>query len=297
MAVLETYNGYPLWRYIPSLPAAAVFVAVFVILTVAHAWKMIRYSMWFCIPFFVGGFFEVVGYVGRAVAHNATGELIPYVLQSTFLLLAPILFAASLYMTLSRVIRAVDGAHCSIIPPRWLTVIFVVGDCISFIVQATGAGLRIMAGQGKSDIDPNLGSYIIVGGLIFQIIVFGIFIFTGLRFHVLFQKDPAAIRAESIPWQGILYMLFMTSAAVMMRNIFRVVEYAMGADGYLFTVEWGVYAFDASLMTITMALFWVWYPSQLKPALDNGGLEMGARPERREPWSKHKARGHRQRRI
>ncbi|CAI6091086.1 unnamed protein product [Clonostachys chloroleuca] len=275
MAILETYNGYPLWRYIPSLPAAVVFVALFTILTVAHGWKMIRHSMWFCIPFFVGGFFEVVGYVGRAAAHNATGELIPYLLQSTFLLLAPILFAASLYMTLSRVIRAVDGAHCSIIAPRWLTVIFVVGDCISFVVQASGAGLRIMAGQGKSNINPHLGSWIIVGGLVFQIIVFGIFIFTGSRFHLLFKKDPTAIRAESIPWQGIMYMLFMTSAAVMLRNIFRVVEYSMGPDGYLFAVEWGVYAFDASLMAITMALFWLWYPSQLKYTTDKGSIEMG----------------------
>lgn len=40
---------------------------------------------------------EAVGYVGRALAYNATGELIPYVLQSTLLLLGPILFAASLY--------------------------------------------------------------------------------------------------------------------------------------------------------------------------------------------------------
>ncbi|CAH0042863.1 unnamed protein product [Clonostachys rhizophaga] len=271
MAVLETYNGYPLWRYIPSLPAAVVFAALFTILTVAHGWKMIRHSMWFLYPLSL----EVVGYVGRAVAHNATGELIPYVLQSTFLLLAPILFAASLYMTLSRVIRAVDGAHCSIIVPRWLTVIFVVGDCISFVVQASGAGLRIMAGQAKRNINPHLGSWIIAGGLVFQIIVFGIFIFTGLRFHLLFKRDPAAIRAESIPWQGIMYMLFMTSAAVMMRNIFRMVEYAMGPDGYLFTVEWGVYAFDASLMTITMTLFWLWYPSQLKSAIDKGSLEIG----------------------
>ncbi|CRK38390.1 hypothetical protein BN1708_020509, partial [Verticillium longisporum] len=74
----------------------------------------------------------------------------PYVLQSTFLLLAPILFAASLYMTLSRIIRAVDAAHCSIIRPKWLTRIFVFGDAFSFFVQASGAGLRVQAGQKDS---------------------------------------------------------------------------------------------------------------------------------------------------
>lgn len=52
---------------------------------------------------------ETVGHVGRFLAYDKTGELIPYMLQSIFLLLVPILFAASLYMTLGRVIRALDG--------------------------------------------------------------------------------------------------------------------------------------------------------------------------------------------
>lgn len=180
-------------------------------------------------------------------------------------------------MTLSRVILAVDGAHCSIIAPRWLTRIFVFGDCFSFIVQASGAGLRIMAGQGESDMDPNLGSNIIVGGLIFQIVIFGVFITTALMFNMRFGKDRNATMAETVPWQGSLNMLYMTSACVMLRNIFRVVEYAMGSDGYLFTIEWGVYIFDAGLMTLTMALFWWWYPSQLKAAIAshrNHELEM-----------------------
>lgn len=119
MPTLETYNGYPLWEYVPSLPAAIIFIVLFGILTLGHTWKMVAHRMWFCIPFVVGGtcestesstFFgkeekllmhllvETVGYIGRALAYSSTGELIPYVLQSTLLLLGPILFAASLYM-------------------------------------------------------------------------------------------------------------------------------------------------------------------------------------------------------
>lgn len=208
-----------------------------------------------------------MGYVGRAIAYNSTGELIPYVLQSTLLLLAPVLFAASLYMTLSRIIRAVNGAHCSLIRPQWLTRIFVFGDAFSFLIQASGAGLRVKAGSGDGTTDPNLGSNIIVGGLIFQILIFGIFIITALRFHVKFSKDQASTIVRDVDWQGSLYMLYVTSAMVMIRNIFRVAEYAMGSDGYLLGIEWGVYVFDASLMTITMAWFFWKYPSQLKPAM------------------------------
>ncbi|KAL1853991.1 hypothetical protein Daus18300_011580 [Diaporthe australafricana] len=228
---------------------------------------MFRHRMWFCIPFVVGGLFEIIGYVGRALAYNSTGELIPYVLQSTLLLLGPVLFAASLYMTLSRVIRGVNGGHCSLIAPRWLTRIFVFGDVFSFIIQASGAGLRVQAGMGKSSIDPNLGSNVIVGGLIFQIIIFGLFIVTTAMFNMKFQKDPMAANAHDIPWQSTLGMLYMTSAFVMIRNIFRVAEYAMGSDGYLLGVEWGVYVFDAALMTLTMAAYLWRYPSKLRPII------------------------------
>lgn len=64
---------------------------------------------------------EIIGYIGRALAYNQTGELGPYIMQSVLLLLAPVLFAATLYMTLGRVITAVRGEQYSFIPPRWLT--------------------------------------------------------------------------------------------------------------------------------------------------------------------------------
>ncbi|KAJ3536419.1 hypothetical protein NM208_g6727 [Fusarium decemcellulare] len=276
MPTLETYNGYPLWHYIPSLPAAGIFTGVFALLTLGHSFRMFRHRMWFCIPFVVGGVFEVIGYIGRVLAYENTGELLPYIIHSTFVLLAPVLFAASLYMTLSRIIRSVNGTHCSIIPPRWLTRIFVLGDVVSFIIQGTGAGLRVQAGQPDSDIDRALGNRIIIGSLVFQLIIFGIYVVTAWRFNIVFGKDSAAARS-TIAWKASLYMLYATSIMVMVRNIFRVVEYAMGSDSYLFTVEWGVYVFDAVLMAVTMALFLWYYPSQLKlvSKSDENEIELG----------------------
>ncbi|KAH6991416.1 RTA1 like protein-domain-containing protein [Ilyonectria sp. MPI-CAGE-AT-0026] len=275
MPTLETYNGYPLWRYIPSLPAAILFTVIFGILMAAHCWKLFRHRMWFCIPFAVGGLFEVIGYIGRAAAYNSTGVLIPYILQSIFLLLAPILFAATLYMTLSRVISAVHGEACSMIAPRWLTRIFVFGDAFSFLIQSSGAGLRVRAGSGDSNSNPNLGSNIIVGGLIFQILVFAVYVLTAVRFQINFKRHEASKNVVDLPWQGLLNMLYVTSAFIMIRNIFRVAEYSMGSDGYLLGHEWGVYVFDASLMTFTMTWFFLRYPSQLvRRENSEAGIEM-----------------------
>lgn len=168
-------------------------------------------------------------------------------------------------MTLSRIILAVNGAKYSSIAPRWLTRIFVFGDIFSFIIQASGAGLRVQAGSGNSNTDPNLGSNIIVGGLIFQIIIFGIFIIAAFMFNTKFCRDSSPTgMSTDIPWQQALNMLYVTSLFIMARNIFRAVEYAMGSDGYLLGVEWGVYVFDAALMTLTMAWFLWRYPNRLR---------------------------------
>lgn len=62
----------------------------------------------------------------------------PYIQQSVLILVAPALFAASMYMELGRIIRLTDGAAHSVVSLRWLTKIFVCGDVFSFLMQASG---------------------------------------------------------------------------------------------------------------------------------------------------------------
>jgi hypothetical protein len=58
--------------------------------------------------------------------------------QSLLLLLAPALFAASIYMVLGRIILLTDGEAHSLIRARWLTKLFVMGDVLSFLGQSAG---------------------------------------------------------------------------------------------------------------------------------------------------------------
>src|SRR6266536_4290911 len=67
----------------------------------------------------------------------------PYVIQSVLLLVAPALFAASIYITLGRIIRCVKGEKHSIIRVNWLTKLFVIGDVLSFFVQGGVAGMMV----------------------------------------------------------------------------------------------------------------------------------------------------------
>jgi hypothetical protein len=62
----------------------------------------------------------------------------PYIVQSIFILVAPALFAASVYMSLSRIVAVVDGDKFLFIRRKWLTTIFVTIDVFSFFVQGGG---------------------------------------------------------------------------------------------------------------------------------------------------------------
>jgi hypothetical protein len=59
-------------------------------------------------------------------------------LQSFFLLVAPALFTASIYMILGRIIQLTGGDKHSLIPHRRVTKFFILGDVFAFVLQGSG---------------------------------------------------------------------------------------------------------------------------------------------------------------
>jgi len=212
---------------------------------------------------------EIIGYASRAAATNATGSLGPYLIQAIFLLLPAVLFAASLYMVYSRVVRSVHGESFSLTSPRWTTIIFVLGDWTCLNIQSGGSGLLSKPKKAKT------GEYIIVAGLGIQILVFVVFMLCCLNFHIRFRAHVTRSGAAcDIPWQSCLNMLYGTSLAILLRNVYRMVEFIMGQDGYLLSTEWPVYVFDGALMLLVMIAFYVWYPSQLRLGARDSIIEL-----------------------
>jgi RTA1 like protein len=201
---------------------------------------------------------EVIGYIGRCIAHNSTGKLMPFILQNFFILLAPALFAASIYMVLGRIIRSVRGEQHSLIRVHWLTRAFVTGDVLSFMIQGGAAGLMV-TGNNVS-----LGNNIVIAGLAIQVISFGLFITTAVVFQVRINKFPTAesYNNPDVPWKKNLNGLYTMSVLVLIRSIFRVVEYSMGYNGYPLTHEWALYIFDSTTMFFLMVIFYFYYPSR-----------------------------------
>ncbi|OQD95511.1 hypothetical protein PENSOL_c020G07133 [Penicillium solitum] len=256
-------SDYVLYNYTPSLAAAIIFLILFNAITIGHIFFVWKHKTKFFITFIIGGLFETVGYGARALnAHEAPNySTMPYALQSLFVLLAPSLFAASIYMILGRIIRLLDGDSKSLIRATRLTKIFVLGDVLAFFMQSGGGGIMSSA---KSASSLKLGEDVIIVGLIVQIIFFGFFIVVSVIFHKRMAGDPtSAAMATSVDWHRYMLVLYFASALIMIRCLYRVIEYIQGSTGFLQSHEYFAYIFDAALMLLVTIIFLVFHPSQI----------------------------------
>ncbi|KAJ5792978.1 uncharacterized protein N7503_008956 [Penicillium pulvis] len=257
-------RAYKFWNYVPSLPAAVIFMLGFLALTGLHTWKMIKTKTWFCIPFTIGGIFECIGYLGRCIAHGNTTTMGPYILTNMFTLLGPTLFAATIYMTLGRLIRAIHAERLSVIKITRLTKLFVWGDVISFLVQGNSSTLSVLGYPGWAKV-------VVIIGLAIQLISFSIFWITSFVLERRIRRSPTLESLHTtVPWKKFLYMLYAVSTLIIIRSAFRVVEYVLGDTGYPLEHEWTLYIFDTVPMFVVMGLFYMWYPDMLKPCMQDG---------------------------
>jgi hypothetical protein len=141
---------------------------------------------------------EVLGFLGRILSTNDFWALAPFIMQSMLLLVAPALFAASIYIILGRIILLTDGEKHSLIRQKWLTKIFVAGDCISFLAQCNGGGIQAIGSLSMM----HMGEKIIIVGLFLQLAFFGFFVVvTGLFHSRLVKAGSYTVPLHDIPWK------------------------------------------------------------------------------------------------
>ncbi|KAJ5675694.1 hypothetical protein N7462_008591, partial [Penicillium macrosclerotiorum] len=260
--------NFTFYYYTPSAAAAGIFTALFGLSSLMHFYQLVRTRTWFMIPFLIGAILETIGYVGRLLSSLESPGFTkgPYIMQSALILIAPAFLAASIYMTLGRIIYMLDAEKCSFISLKWLTKIFVTGDVLSFLMQASGAGLMV-----SNSNDPSTGEHVIIGGLFVQIIFFGFFMISAVIFQSRITRNPTArsIELENI-WRRHMFSLYMASLLILIRSIVRVVEYLQGYDGYLMKNEVFIYVFDALLLFVTVLLIQYTHPSEINCLIGRG---------------------------
>ncbi|KAH7215428.1 RTA1 like protein-domain-containing protein [Fusarium oxysporum] len=168
----------------------------------------------------------------------------PYVLQTLLLLLGPTCYAASIYMILGRYIRQLKGEQFSLIRPSWMTKIFLLGDIISIALQGI-------------------------------VLFFGLFIAVTGLFHFRFARHSIS---RLFNWRRLLVVIYVASVLVLIRSLFRMIEYIQGYDGELQSKEVYILVLDAIPMAIASVGLNIFHPSKYmkstRKPLDNSDSEV-----------------------
>jgi hypothetical protein len=97
------------------------------------------------------------------------------------------------------------------------------------------------------------------------------------------MRKASTPRGLEVPWQMHMVAMYITSVLILIRSIFRVIEFLQGNAGYLMRSEVFIYVFDAVLMLfVLLTMNWI-HPSQIRSLLKGGKWAKGYRmmPEQR----------------
>lgn len=208
----------------------------------------------------------MLGYVFRLLSARNPDSLTSYILQSMLIILPPSLYAATIYMTYGRIVMFVNKPHLSVVNPRKVTRIFVLGDTSAFLLQLAGGGMQSINSMRK------IGEKVLIVGLFVQLIFFGFFLYVAVSFLIRLRRSDPGIGFIGGPWLRLLYVLFLVSALVIVRCVFRIIENIGGTDGYLYSHEVYMYIFDAIPMFFVQAIFHFCHPGNI---LAGKALEQG----------------------
>ncbi|GAA6031683.1 hypothetical protein JCM8097_001932 [Rhodosporidiobolus ruineniae] len=274
-ASTETPDGKHLFSgYIPELWAGILALVLFGVVSIYQWvlwWRNGRHR--YMLTLTIGMTCMTIGFILRLVYRSSPYSLGLYAVQLLFILLSPCAFLANDYVLLKHLAVSMGPEvvqTCLFLPIRLIVKLFVWCDVITFLVQAAGGG----ASAGNGEI-AKVGPKIALVGLIVQLVSFGLFTCLLLvfayrvrtRFPQLGSPVPAFSLKSYNPWSTelindwriLFWVLLLTCVGIMVRCVFRTVEYAQGYSGYLVTHEIYFYLLDALPLFLSMLCYaWLW---------------------------------------
>eukprot|EP01117_Protostelium_nocturnum_P006103 TRINITY_DN219_c0_g1_i1.p1 TRINITY_DN219_c0_g1~~TRINITY_DN219_c0_g1_i1.p1 ORF type:complete len:297 (+),score=63.06 TRINITY_DN219_c0_g1_i1:114-1004(+) len=261
-----------IYGYIPTQWVAILFIVLFSLSTLVHIGQLGYYRKWAFILFILGGIGEIIGWVGRYYSHSNAMNKDAFLTQIVTLIMAPAFYQAAIYVILGYIVKQ-GGSQHSRLKPLQYSIIFLICDLLSLILQAIGGSI---ASSAKDDATQKKGSQIMLGGVVFQMFCMCIFIVLSLevawRFHCAthakgrFSKISPNERQETTQFVSRVFPLAIAlvigCVLLFVRGIYRVVELSEGWDGPIITNENYFIALDAILMILTQVLFNIIYPSR-----------------------------------
>ena len=239
------------FHYQPSELPILLVLGPFVLVTIVSLASTCRYGGRFMYIVPATAAFETFGY-GLRLATVRNASLNAYIVSTLFILTTPIALALVNYIVVSKLLLVV-GKPVTIFRPSWklrperIAKIFFRTDMSCFFLQCSGGGLLASGNEGMVQI----GNVITLIGLVLQFVLCSVFIYV---LHKVSTSETFLLnKVRSL--DQVFIGLRLTVAMLLVRNIYRVAEYASGSTGPVVTTEWTFYVFE----TFPILTAFSWY--------------------------------------
>ena len=285
-----SYNLYAINLSVPFNSLFTILFGTFAIIYVIFGFIKKNHYFSICLSF--GTLLEMIGYLSRTLAHYSWSNQNLYLCQIITLTIAPAFIMAGIYYLLAQLI-IIYGENYSILKPRWFCYIFIICDVLSLLIQAIGGAIAaIFLKMFKNS---KIGTYIMVGGIAFQVLSMSLFLIllidftirsfknsTSLKFSInnyfnllLNTKKGVFLRNEFLePFYNSNYshirsrkffnymplIIIISVLFIYIRCIYRVVELSEGWRGYLITHEEFIFIMDALMVLLTCLIYLFFHP-------------------------------------
>ena len=246
------------YRYIPNQDpaiAATVIMAVIAIMSLAANIRFKGHYMW---VIFASAFFEALGFGLRILSINQPNKLGPFIGSMFLLITVPIAMAFINYLVFGRILKSY-GRKIMFLRPAWIAAIFLISDVLSFLLQGGAAGLLTSKNRNMQKIGRN----IIIAGFVIQLFFFVCFI--GLTMWASFISPRFKLYRVASLRQG-LWGLWITIFLILLRNIYRAVEYIADEKSYVPSHEWTMYVFEFAFIALALIIYNILHFGRTLPA-------------------------------
>ncbi|KIK99568.1 hypothetical protein PAXRUDRAFT_822648 [Paxillus rubicundulus Ve08.2h10] len=251
-------------RYIPSNTLTAITLELVLTVAFIQTYLMFRHGGKWMLTMVIGEFTYALGFGFRFGVHDYPDSLTIYIVEYLFIILSPCAFIAANYILLGRLSRSVGCEAHVLVPVRRLTLIFILSDVTTFVIQAAGGGLTV-----SNDYNTALtGAHIFLAGLVLQLVSFLSFSAITVRFllrvrtHVPLAWNRDSKKGWHDDWRILAGALCISCVGILVRSGYRVAELSQTFHGSLSSTESYFYGLDTLPLFTAIAIYVPLWPGR-----------------------------------
>ena len=269
--VIDYFNFYP------SLALSIVGLVLFAIGALSVFAMTVRTRQWYMVIASIVGLMEMGGFACRIKMLNQA-VYGAYVAMQCLLIIPPSFLALVQYITLAKVVSLVRMRYPDrklLVKPKLVIWGFFAMEITALACQGAGAGLSVST-KGVSNL--NSGRILLLLGLVALVVLILCYLLTAIYVNL----SPRYAIKSSPNMRKLFPVLYTCTSLLLIRNIFRLVEFGQGFEGAIASQEKYFYGFDALIIILILLLNTIFhfglylkaYPTEFKEGGQSSSVEI-----------------------